>query len=226
MAVVDDERERWTDVDRYFDAALGTEDDALRAVREHSTAQGLPRIEVSAQQGAFLGLLVTVSGARRILEVGTLGGYSTSWLARALPVDGRVVTLELDPHHADVARANLAETGVADRVEVVVGPALDSLQRLVDTGADPFDLVFIDADKGNNPAYVEAAITLGHPGTVIVVDNVVRGGRVLDATGSDLGVVGTRRLFELVGGHPRLTASALQTVGGKGWDGFLVAVVR
>jgi len=208
-------------VDAYIADRLLGDDPALSATLAANAAGGLPDIDVSPAQGRMLRLFARMVGARRILEIGTLGGYSTIELARALPADGALVSLEIDPHHADVARANIAAAGLGDRVTVITGPALDSLATL--TGA--FDLVFIDADKQNNPVYVEQAIRLSRPGTTIVVDNVIREGGVLDAASEDERIQGTRRLFETVGAHPRLTATAVQTVGVKKWDGFLIAVV-
>jgi len=186
-----------------------------------NAAGGLPDIDVSPAQGRMLHLLARMAGARRILEVGTLGGYSTIELARALPDNGELVTLEIDSHHADVARANVAAAGLQDRVAVITGPALDSLATL----DGPFDFVFIDADKENNAAYVDHAIRLSRPGTTIAVDNVIREGGILDAASEDPRVQGTRALFEMVAADPRLTATAVQTVGVKKWDGFLLAVV-
>jgi predicted O-methyltransferase YrrM len=174
----------------------------------------------------LLHLLARAAGARRILEIGTLGGYSTIWLARALPEQGRVVTLEIDPHHAEVARANLDRAGIGARVEIRVGPALDTLAALQAAGDVPFDLVFIDADKQNNANYVQAAIGLARPGALIIVDNVVREGRVLEAESGDPMVQGTRRLFDMLADEPRLDATAIQTVGVKKWDGLVVALVR
>jgi predicted O-methyltransferase YrrM len=211
-------------VDELFTALLHTEDDALIAARESASAANMPAIEVSAQHGALLRLLTSISGARRVLEIGTLAGYSTINLARGVGAGGHVVTLEFDPAHADVARANLARAGVADRVEVLVGAALDTLPSLADRG-DVFDLVFIDADKENNVAYVEWAVRLGHPGSVIVVDNVTRMGRVLDPAPDDRQARAVRDMVEMIGNHPRLDAAAIQTVGTKNWDGFAVAVV-
>ncbi|MGE2715907.1 O-methyltransferase [Mycolicibacterium litorale] len=210
-------------VDQLFDRLLHTEDEALIAARESAAAAGMPQIEVSAQHGRLLSLLATMVGARRVLEIGTLAGYSTINLARGVGPDGHVVTLEFEPRHAEVARANLARAGVADRVEVLVGAALDTLPTLQQ--AAPFDLVFIDADKENNVAYVEWAIKLGRPGTVIVVDNVTRMGRIYDPAPDDLQAVAVREMLEMMGGHPRLTTAAIQTVGAKNWDGFAVAVV-
>jgi predicted O-methyltransferase YrrM len=181
---------------------------------------------VSPAQGKFLYLLAKSTAARHILEVGTLGGYSTIWLARALPADGRLVTLEIDPHHAEVARRNLEEAGVGDRVEVRVGPALDSLAALAKERIGPFDFVFIDADKEHNADYVDAAIDLARPGALILVDNVVREGGVLDDRSTDSKILGTRRLYDTLANEPRLEATAIQTVGAKKWDGFILAVVQ
>jgi predicted O-methyltransferase YrrM len=210
----------WRDVDSYIERVVGASDEALEAALAYSAEQGLPPISVSPAQGKLLHLLARAIGARSILEVGTLGGYSAIWLARALPPDGRLVTLELSEHHAAVARANVARAGLADVVEVVVGRAVETLRSL--TGH--FDLVFIDADKPGNRDYVEGALRLTHPGSVIVVDNVVRGGRVLDADGDD-NVQGVRRLNELIASEARLSATTVQTVGAKGYDGFTFAVV-
>ncbi|QFS89279.1 Putative O-methyltransferase [Mycobacterium sp. THAF192] len=211
-------------LDDLFTRLLHTEDDALRAARDTATDAGMPPIEVSAQHAKLLSLLVRMSGARRVLEIGTLAGYSTIALARAVGADGEVVSLEHDSAHAELARANLDRAGVADRVEVVVGAALDTLPQLQGQG-EAFDLVFVDADKENNIAYVEWAITLGHPGTVIVVDNIARHGRVLDPAPSDAQAHAVRDMIEMMGAHPRLDTAAIQTVGSKGWDGFAVALV-
>jgi predicted O-methyltransferase YrrM len=212
------------DVDTMFTQLLHTEDDALVAARESAVAAGMPAIEVSAQHGKLLSLWARVSGARRVLEIGTLAGYSTINLARAVGEDGSVVSLEFDPRHAEVARTNLQRAGVADRVEVIVGAALDTLPRLAERG-DVFDLTFIDADKENNVAYVEWAVTLGRPGSIIVVDNVTRFGRVLAPAADDLQARAVRDMLEMMGNHPRLDTAAIQTVGTKGWDGFAVAVL-
>lgn len=211
----------WQPVDALLDRLLLDEDPILAAALADSTAAGLPAIEVSPQSGQLLYLLTRISGARRVLEIGTLGGYSTICLARGVGAEGSVVTLEYEPRHAEVARINLERAGVADRVEVVVGAALDSLPGL--TGQ--FDLVFIDADKENSSAYVQWAIDLGRPGTVIVVDNVVRHARILDPAPGDTQARGVRDMLEMVGTHPRLDIAAIQTLGVKGWDGFAVAVV-
>ena len=208
-------------VDRLFDELLHTEDDALRAARESTGPAGMPPIEVSAQHGHLLGLLARISGSRRVLEIGTLAGYSTICLARAVGPDGQVVTLEYEPRHAEVARANLARAGVGDRVEVIEGAALDTLAAL----DGPFDMFFIDADKENNPSYVEAAVGLAAPGALIVVDNITRNGRVLDPAPDDLQAAAVRDTLAMMGEHPRLDTAAIQTVGAKGWDGFAVAVV-
>ncbi|MGJ3648859.1 O-methyltransferase [Sphingomonas sp. GlSt437] len=212
-------------VDRYIESKLIGADVALAATLAANAAAGLPDIDVAPVQGRLLHLLARMAGARRILEVGTLGGYSTICLARALPDGGSLVTLELDPHHAAVARANIAQAGLADRVEVRVGPAIDTLAAMQSAGEGPFDLVFIDADKQGNVAYLNAAIALGRPGTTIIVDNVVRAGAILDPDHPDDRVRGTRALFDAVGAHPRLTATAIQTVGVKHWDGFLLALI-
>jgi predicted O-methyltransferase YrrM len=218
-------RERWEAVDRYVTERLVGPDPALDGALRANAEGGLPAIDVSAPQGRFLELLARISGARRILEVGTLGGYSTIWLARALPPDGRLVTLEVDAHHAEVARANLERAGVADRVDLRVGPALDALPRLAEEGAGPFDLTFIDADKPSTADYFAWALKLSRPGSLIVVDNVIRGGGVTDQGNTDAKVKGVRRCLEMMAAEPRVTATAIQTVGGKGYDGFAVAVV-
>jgi predicted O-methyltransferase YrrM len=211
----------WEQVDEYVSERLIEPDPALAAALADSEAAGLPSIAVSAPQGKFLRLLARIHGARSVLEIGTLGGYSTIWLAGALPAAGRLVTLEVDPEHAEVARENVARAGFDHLVDIRVGPALTTLPTL--TG--PFDLVFIDADKRNNPEYVRWALRLTRPGGVIVVDNVVRDGKVADAADTDPDVVGTRATYDLFADEPRLDATALQTVGAKGYDGFAIAVV-
>ncbi|MFS4096633.1 O-methyltransferase [Streptomyces sp. AF1A] len=215
----------WDDVDDYFTSQLSPDDDALRAALTDNAAAGLPDIGVTAAQGKFLQLLAQVQGAHHILEIGTLGGYSTIWLARALPEDGRLISLEYSAKHAEVATRNIARAGLDRIAEVRVGPALESLPKLADENPAPFDLVFIDADKANNAHYVEWALRLTRAGSLIVVDNVVRGGRVLDAGSTEPDVVGTRAAIELIATHPRLTGTALQTVGHKGHDGFALARV-
>lgn len=217
--------ELWGEVDKYITATIPHNDAALDAAIEANHTAGLPMIDVSAPQGKLLHLLTMVTGARRVLEVGTLGGYSMIWLARALPADGRVVTLEYAAKHAEVARKNLDAAGVGGKVEIRVGAAADSLEQLAREGVAPFDLIFIDADKKNNPVYVQWAMKLARRGTVIIVDNVIRDGKVVDAKSDDADIQGTRAMFELVGKEPRLTATAIQTVGGKGYDGFVIAVV-
>lgn len=215
--------ERWQAVDDYIAARLLGDDDVLATTLANNAEQGLPPIDVSAAQGKMLFLLAQMAGAKRILEVGTLGGYSTIWLARALPDDGSLVTLELEAHHARVAQANLENAGLAGKVDIRVGPAADSLATM--TGDAPFDFVFIDADKQSNAAYVEEAIRLGRPGTTIIVDNVVREGGVLDADSDDERIIGTRALFDMLAADSRLDATAVQTVGAKKWDGFVLARV-
>lgn len=213
----------WTAVDEYFAGLIAPTDPQLDAALAANRAADLPAIEVSRMQGKFLHVLVRMFQPHKVLEVGLLGGYSTIWMARALPEGGRIVSLEYEPRHADVARKNLENAGVLDRVEIRVGAALDTLPAL--ESAAPFDLIFIDADKPNNPEYLKWAIRLSRPGTVIVVDNVVRDGRIIDAKSSDADVQGTRRMFELMAAEPRLCATALQNVGAKGYDGFAMAVV-
>jgi predicted O-methyltransferase YrrM len=215
----------WSAVDTYIADRLLGDDTALSGALAANAAGGLPDIDVSPAQGRMLHLFARMAGARRILEVGTLGGYSTIELARALPADGSLVSLEIDPHHAEVARGNIAKAGLGDRVDVRTGPALDSLQAMIAANEGPFDFVFIDADKQNNPAYVRAALALSRPGTTIVVDNVIREGGVLDAGSRDERMQGTRALFDAVGAEQRLIATAVQTVGVKKWDGFLIAMV-
>ncbi len=215
----------WDTVDQYFTSALALEDEVLTAALASSQAAGLPAISVSAPQGAMLNLFARMVGARRILEVGTLGGYSTIWLARALPAGGRLVTLELDPKHAAVAIANLRATGLDGKVEVRVGAASEILPRLHAEGGEPFDLAFIDADKASNALYLEWTLRMARPGTLIVIDNVVRRGAVADAASADENVRGVRRAIELLASSPRLDATAIQTVGLKGYDGFAMALV-
>ncbi|OXI83535.1 methyltransferase [Burkholderia sp. AU31652] len=218
-------QDHWNQVDAYFSATLVPSDDVLDAALAASDAAGLPAINVAPNQGKLLQLLATIRGARRILEVGTLGGYSTIWLARALPPGGALVTLELNPEHAKVATQNIARAGFAEVVTVVVGSAKDSLARLIGAGEAPFDFIFIDADKDNNPVYLDAALKLSRPGTVIVVDNVVRGGRVADPDNHEPDVVGVRDGFARLAAAPNVTTTAVQTVGQKGWDGFSISIV-
>jgi predicted O-methyltransferase YrrM len=217
--------EQWSAVDRYFADLLVSPDPALEAALQASAAAGLPSIHVSPSQGKLLQLLARMQNARAILEIGTLGGYSTIWLARALPPDGRLVTLEADPRHAAVARANLARAGLADVVELRLGRALDLLPRLAAEGRGPFDLIFIDADKVSYAEYLEWALRLSRRGSLIIADNVVRKGAVVEADSADPNVQGVRRFNERLAAEPRLSAVALQTVGSKGYDGFAMALV-
>jgi predicted O-methyltransferase YrrM len=216
----------WNDVDDYIVERLVPPDDALDAALEANKAAGLPAIDVSPAQGKLLNLFARMVGARRILEIGTLGGYSTIWFARALPPDGVVVTLEALPEHAEVARKNIERAGLGGKVEIRVGPALETLPRLANEGGGAFDLVFIDADKSSNPHYLEWAVKLARVGAVIVVDNVVRDGAVLDASSDSADIEGIRRFFDDLAGDARLSATAIQTVGAKGWDGFAIALVE
>ena len=210
----------WTAVDTYFNGLLVGHDPQLDAAMQASSAAGLPAYAVSPTQGKLLFLLAQIQGARNILELGTLGGYSTIWLARALPPGGKLVTLEASEKHAEVAQANIANAGLADRVELRVGPALDTLPKLAAEGRSPFDLIFIDADKENNPSYFTWALKLSRRGTVIIVDNVVRDGAVVDSAKPDPVIQGIRRFHEMLAAEPRATATAIQTVGSKGYDGF------
>lgn len=216
---------QWAAVDAYLVQALIGDDPALTAALEASTEAGLPAIGVSPAQGKLLHLLARIQGARKILEIGTLGGYSTIWLARALPRLGRLVSLEVDPRHAEVARENVARAGLTRAVDIRVGPALELLPQLAGEQQGPFDFIFIDADKPSTPEYFEAAIGLSRPGTVIVVDNVVRDGSIVDAGSADPNVIGMRRLVERLSADPRVDATVLQTVGSKGYDGFAIARV-
>ncbi|MFC4950902.1 O-methyltransferase [Pseudonocardia sp. GCM10023141] len=212
----------WTAVDDYWNGHLLAPDAALDAALAANTAAGLPPIDVSAAQGKLLNLLARSIGAQRILEVGTLGGYSTIWLARALPAGGSLITCEIDKAHAEVAESNVARAGLADVVDVRVGPALDTLATL----DGPFDLAFIDADKVSNTEYFQHALRLSRPGGMIIVDNVVRAGKVVDAASTEPSVVGTRRFAEAIAAEPRVDATAIQTVGAKSYDGFVLAVVK
>jgi predicted O-methyltransferase YrrM len=217
--------EQWTAVDGFITGLVVPADPALEAALADSAAAGLPAINVSPNQGKFLHLLARAQGARSILEVGTLGGYSTIWLARALPEGGRLITLESEPKYAEIARANIARAGLADRVEVRLGPAMESLPQLAAEGFGPFDFVFIDADKVNTAEYFAWALRLTRRGSLILVDNVVRKGAVVDAESADPSVQGVRRFYEMLAAEPRVSATALQTVGSKGYDGFALALV-
>lgn len=216
----------WTRVDAYIGESLLGQDALLDHVLASSRAAGLPDIAVSPAQGRMLALFVQMTGARQVLEIGTLGGYSAICMARALPSGGRLLTLEADPAHVRVAHANLEAAGVSDRVTVREGAALATLPALVEEGAGPFDLIFVDADKPNNPNYLEWALKLSRPDTLLVFDNVVRDGAVADAASPDPRIQATRRLFEIMGADPRLDATVVQTVGAKGYDGFALARVR
>ncbi len=212
----------WTDVDTFIADKLVQEDASLEAALAANAAAGLPTMDVSAAQGKFLNLMVRITGSRRVLELGTLGGYSTIWMAKALPAGGQLVTLEYDPSHATVAPRNIDTAGVGDKVTIHVGAAVDTLPLVAAQHSEPFDFIFIDADKPSNPIYLDWAIKLGRPGTVIILDNVIRDGKVLDAENTDPRVIGTRAAYDIIGAHPRLQATALQTVGSKGWDGFAI----
>lgn len=216
---------RWDDVDRYASDLLVRPDETLAAALRAADAAGLPPISVSPPQGKFLMLLAQAIGACRILEIGTLAGYSAIWLARALPAGGRLVTLEVDAKHARVARENIGRAQLADIVDIHEGRAIETLERMVAAAVDPFDLIFIDADKPSYPLYLPLAVELSHPGTLIIADNVVRKGAIVDPDSSDERVHGVRRYNELVARHPRLDATLLQTVGVKGYDGFTLARV-
>jgi predicted O-methyltransferase YrrM len=217
--------EQWTAVDRYINGLFVGPDPVLEAVLQASAAAGLPPINVAPNQGKLLEILARIHGARAILEIGTLGGYSTIWLAWALPAGGRLITLEADPKHAEVARANFERAGLAQIVELRVGRAQDTLPQLVKEAKGPFDFIFIDADKGGYPEYFKWALQLSRRGSVIVADNVVRKGLVADPSTADPSVQGVRRFNELVAAEPRVSATAVQTVGSKGYDGFAIALV-
>lgn len=215
----------WSDVDRYFAEMFIPADPVLDAALQTDARSALPEHDVSPSQGKMLWLLAKMMGARRILEIGTLAGYSTIWLARALPADGRLITLEVNERHAQVAQRNLANAGLADIVSVRVGSALETLPQLVAEGQEPFDLIFIDADKLNNTEYFQWSLQLSRPGTLMIADNVVRDGAVVDGTSDDPSVIGVRRFCEAVANEPRVSATAIQTVGSKGYDGFALLLV-
>ncbi|MBV8113244.1 MAG: O-methyltransferase [Silvibacterium sp.] len=219
-------KKKWTAVDRYINETLLPHDPALDAALAASDKAGLPAIAVTPNQGRFLMIFAQSIGARSILEMGSLGGYSTIWLARALPPDGRLITLEFDPKHAEVARANVAHAGLADKVEIRVGKALETLPEIAAEGLGPFDFIFIDADKGNYPGYLEWAVRLSRSGTVIIGDNVVRDGKVIDPNDPDPSIQGVRHMNEIIAAESRLCATAIQTVGSKGYDGFMIAMVK
>ncbi len=221
-----DEQRLWSDVDAYVEQHVVGEDEALKAAAQASVHAGMPQIALTPAQGKLLHLLARMHGARSILELGTLGGYSTIWLARALPPDGRLVTLELNPRYAEVAAANIHRAGLSSLIKIDVGPALDGMRALIDNDAGPFDLVFIDADKQSTPEYFELALELTRPGSAIVTDNVVRDGALADADSEDPGVRGMRRFHELLATERRVSATTIQTVGAKGYDGFTLALVE
>lgn len=226
MAKQQPETKLWADIDGYFAGLLAPQDEPLRAALKANRAAGLPAIDVTPLQGKFLHVLVQITQAKRVLEIGLLGGYSTIWMAKALPRGGRIVSLEFEPRHAEIARANLRRAGLLRRVNIRVGAALETLPVLKHEGAEPFDLIFIDADKENNPPYLEWALKFSRRGTVIVVDNIARQGRVIDAKSTAGDIRGTRKCLAMIAAHPRLSAVALQTVGAKGHDGFAMAVVQ
>jgi len=215
----------WRQVDRYFEERIIEHDPILEQVLHENRKAGLPAIDVTPLQGKLLHLLVMMHGSRRILEIGTLGGYSTIWMARALPPDGKIVTLELEPRHAKVAEQNLILANVKDKVDIRVGPALDQLAKMKEESVEPFDLVFIDADKANIPNYLRWALRFSRPGTVIICDNVVRNGEVINGMSSDPNVNGVRSFFDMLADEQRVTATAVQTVGSKGYDGFSIGIV-
>ena len=217
--------QKWREVDRYLEETLSVSDDVLEGVLKENATSGLPAIDVSPLQGKFLSMLARLQGAKKVLEIGTLGGYSTIWLARAVAPDGKVITLELEEEHAKVARRNIANAGLERNVEVLVGPALETLAALHKDGVGAFDLVFVDADKTGYADYLHWALELSRKGTAIICDNVVRQGKVADQTSEDERVQGVQRMFRKLEAESRLTATALQTVGSKGWDGFLFAIV-
>ncbi len=220
------DEELWTNVDQYLTSQLVPDDEALTHALAASDAGGLPQISVAPNQGKLLTLLATMVGATRILEIGTLGGYSTIWLARALPGSGTLISLELESHHADVARANLAYAGLDSLVRVLVGPATDSLQQLIDEGTEPFDFIFIDADKDGYPTYLTLSLQLSREGTIIVADNVVRDGEVANASSADPRVQGVRSFLEMAAKSEQIDGTAVQTVGSKGHDGFALLRVK
>lgn len=215
----------WTKVDEYIGEKLIEHDPVLEQVLEANRQADLPAIDVSPSQGKLLSLLAQMAGAKRILEIGTLGGYSTIWMARTLPADGKIVTLELDPHHAQVARANFALAGLEEKIDLRLGNALEQLAQLDREGTEPFDLIFIDADKPNNPAYLRWALRFSRPGTVIIGDNVIRDGEIINKHSTDPRIHGVRAFYDLLAEEPRINATAMQTVGSKGYDGFVLGLV-
>lgn len=218
-------QDQWNEIDKYFSDLILKQDNILENTLKTSTDAGLPEIAVAPLHGKFLHLMVKIKGARNILEIGTLGGYSTIWMARALTSGGKLTTLEADPRNADIARQNIEAAGLTDKVDIRIGSALESLLILEQENAGPFDLIFLDADKVNNPNYLQWSLKLSRPGSIIICDNVVRDGEVLQKNSDDENVLGIRQFNELVAANPRLEATALQTVGIKGYDGFMIAVV-
>lgn len=217
---------KWSEVDSYFSGLLAPEDDLLKASLDGNAKAGMPAHDVSASQGKMLALFIAMTGASRVLEIGTLGGYSTIWMARALPDGGKITTIEANEHHAAVATSNIERAGFAGQVDLLIGAALDVLPHIAEKLDRPFDLIFIDADKPNNPNYLEWSLRLSRPGTVIIADNVVRGGAVSDPDSEDANVRGVRQFLAMVADNPRLDATAIQTVGEKGWDGFALIHVK
>ena len=219
------DQQQWDLLDTYICTQLVPPDEALETALRSSAQAGLPSINVAPNQGKFLQLLARIRGARRILEIGTLGRYSSIWLARGLQPGGSMVTLEANPDYAAVATRNIAFAGLSETVSVIVGPAVNTLAHLIDDKAEPFDMVFIDADKKTYPDYLQLSLELCAPGAIIIGDNVIRKGRMADFTSTDPDVVGLRKYFELLGSHPKLDSTAVQTVGSKGWDGFSISIL-
>ncbi|WP_456271122.1 O-methyltransferase [Bacillus sp. AK031] len=217
---------KWEQADQYFSEKLLGEDSIMESILKRNKESGLPEIDVSPNQGKFLHLLVKLNGARRILEIGTLGGYSSVWMGRALPEDGQLVTLEYSEKHASVAEENIRSAGLENKISIMTGPALDTLPTLKEKGYPEFDLIFIDADKPNNPHYLNWALEFSRPGTVIICDNVVRKGNVIDEHSEDPSIIGTRQMIDLLSGNPRIDSTAVQTVGSKGYDGFVIGIVK
>lgn len=217
---------RWTEIDQYFSEHLHGDDPALDAALAASDEAGLPQINVAPNQGKFLMLLAKISGAKRVLEVGTLGGYSTIWLGRGIPADGHIDTLEISADNASVAARNIENAGLEDRVEIHIGKAVETLEDFIRRAVEPYDFIFLDADKATLPDYLACAVKLSRPGTVIVSDNVVRHGEVVNAATTDPNVIGVRRLMDELHGSPELESTAIQTVGSKGYDGFAISVVK
>jgi predicted O-methyltransferase YrrM len=218
--------EKWIEVDQYFSTKLHATDSIMDEVLKSNAEANLPSIDVSPNQGKLLYLLAKLKGAKNILEIGTLGGYSSIWLARALPEDGRLITLEYSQMHAQVAEKNIKNAGLDNKIDVIVGPALDTLPTLKEKGFSHFDLIFIDADKPNNPHYLKWALELSRPGTVIIGDNVVRNGQVVDEETEDLNIQGVRQFIDILSDESRIESTAIQTVGSKGYDGFVLGIVK